>query len=126
MRKELYALAKKNGICTRCGSRKAEEGKSACRLCLDYIKNKQEGYRLKKNPNTWKARAIRAEPNSERIEEVRKLINQEVKTIGKLTNIVPSDSEEIVKLKMKMSDSGTALDLGFKEIMDELTGERDE
>lgn len=33
--KKTYELRKEQGICTRCGKRKAERGKVKCRLCLD-------------------------------------------------------------------------------------------
>lgn len=33
--KNLYKERAKNGICTRCGKRKAEYGKKKCRICLD-------------------------------------------------------------------------------------------
>lgn len=34
--KTTYQYRKENGICTRCGKRKAEDGKKKCRICLNH------------------------------------------------------------------------------------------
>ncbi len=43
--KTTYQQRKENGICTRCGKRKAEDGKVKCRICLNhdaYLHRKRE------------------------------------------------------------------------------------
>ena len=35
-KKNVYAERKANGICTRCGKRKAINGRAKCQICLDY------------------------------------------------------------------------------------------